>query len=116
MLVTSLSVLIPSLDKGPLLLATLLVIGMRALALFPCYYSFVQELSAVTWAAHRHAEHVGLGGDLADAYLRRSGRRAADPANRYDTGLVIAGLAPWIGVVAMHFLWRDPGAGATGGE
>ena len=24
----------------------------------------------------------------------------------YDLGLAIAGLAPWIGVVAMRFLWR----------
>jgi hypothetical protein len=29
----------------------------------------------------------------------------ADPLHRYDQGLVIAGLAPWIGVLAMHFLW-----------
>ena len=107
---TSLSVFIPSLGKGPLLLATLLVIGAGALALFPCYYSFVQELSdrhvgrltgllsmwvwAVTSPMH------SAFGKLADS--------AADPAKRYDLGLVIAGLAPWIGVVAMKFLWRDP--------
>ncbi len=93
-----------------LLLATLLVIGAGALALFPCYYSFVQELSdrhvgrltgllsmwvwAVTSPMH------SAFGKLADS--------AADPAKRYDLGLVIAGLAPWIGVVAMKFLWRDP--------
>jgi len=30
----------------------------------------------------------------------------ADATKSYDMGLVIAGLAPWIGVVAMKFLWR----------
>lgn len=42
---TSLSVLLPWLGQGWMLLATLLLIGAGALALFPCYYSFVQELS-----------------------------------------------------------------------
>jgi len=105
---TSLSIFIPSLGKGPLLLAVLLLIGAGALALFPCYYSFVQELSdkyvgrltgllsmwvwAVTSPMH------SAFGKLADSI--------ADPARRYDTGLVIAGLAPWLGVFAMKFFWR----------
>ena len=105
---TSLSVFIPSLGKGPLLLAVLLLIGAGALALFPCYYSFTQELSdryvgRITgllsmwvWAA-TSPMHSAFG-KLADSI--------ADPSKRYDTGLVIAGLAPWLGVFAMRFLWR----------
>jgi len=107
-LLTSMSVFIPVLDKGPLLLGTLLVIGMGALALFPCYYSFVQELSSVhvgrltgilsmwVWAV-TSPMHSFFGG-IAD--------RAGDSVHRYDTGLLLAGLAPWIGVLAMKFLWR----------
>jgi ACS family hexuronate transporter-like MFS transporter len=105
---TSLSVLLPSLDKGPWLLAVLLCIGMGALALFPCYYSFVQELSAV---------HVGrLTGILSmwvwavtspmHLFFGRIADHAADSAHKYDSGLVLAGLAPWLGVLAMQFLWR----------
>ncbi len=114
---TSLSVFIPSLGKGPLLLAVLLLIGAGALALFPCYYSFTQELSdkyvgritgllsmwvwAVTSPMH------SAFGKLADSI--------ADPSKRYDTGLVIAGLAPWLGVFAMRFLWRKNDAPVHGG-
>ena len=29
-----------------------------------------------------------------------------DRTRSYDLGLVIAGLAPWLGVIAMKLLWR----------
>lgn len=102
---TSLSVLIPLLEKGWLLLAVLLVIGAGALALFPCYYSFVQELSN---------KHVGRLTGLLSMWvwavtspMHRFFGMVADRTKSYDAGLVIAGLAPWIGVVAMKLLWRD---------
>ncbi len=106
---TSMSLFIPSLGQGPLLLATILLIGMGALALFPCYYSFVQELSPA---------YVGrLTGILSmwvwavtspmHSFFGRMADVVTDPAQRYDQGLVIAGLAPWIGVLAMQFLWRQ---------
>lgn len=113
---TSLCIFIPWLGKGPLLLATLLLVGAGALSLFPCYYSFVQELSdkyvgrltgllsmwvwAVTSPMH------SAFGKLADS--------VADPSKRYDLGLVIAGLAPWIGVIAMKLLWKDPHSESQG--
>jgi MFS transporter, ACS family, hexuronate transporter len=101
---TSLSVLIPWLGKGWLLLAVLLVIGAGALALFPCYYSFVQELSS---------DHVGRLTGLLSMWvwavtspLHSLFGWIADVTQSYDQGLVIAGLAPWLGVLAMRFLWR----------
>ena len=109
---TSLSVLIPVLGKGPLLLATLLLIGAGALALFPCYYSFVQELSD---------KHVGRLTGLLSMWvwavtspMHTFFGMVADRTKTYDTGLVIAGLAPWIGVIAMKFLWQDPARAAAG--
>lgn len=102
---TSLSMFLPWLGKGWLLLGTLLLIGAGALALFPCYYSFVQELSNT---------HVGrLTGVLSlwvwavTSPLHSFFGMLADRTHSYDLGLVIAGLAPWIGVVAMKFLWRS---------
>jgi ACS family hexuronate transporter-like MFS transporter len=107
-LLTSCSLLIPSLEKGWALLAVLLVIGAGALALFPCYYSFVQELSA---------HHVGRLTGLLSMWvwavtspLHNLFGWIADTTKSYDAGLVIAGLAPWLGVLAMRWLWgKVPG-------
>jgi MFS transporter, ACS family, hexuronate transporter len=102
-LLTSLSVLIPALEKGWALLGVLLIIGAGALALFPCYYSFVQELSA---------HHVGRITGLLSMWvwavtspLHQLFGWIADTTHSYDEGLLIAGLAPWLGVVAMKWLW-----------
>lgn len=101
---TSLSVFIPWLEQGWPLLAVLLLIGAGALALFPCYYSFVQEISA---------SHVGRLTGLLSMWvwaitspLHSFFGVLVDRTGSYDLGLVIAGLAPWIGVVAMKCLWR----------
>ncbi|MFA6542840.1 MAG: MFS transporter [Limisphaerales bacterium] len=103
---TSFSIFIPWLGKGWPLLGTLLLIGAGALALFPCYYSFVQELSST---------HVGRLTGLLSMWvwavtspLHSFFGMLADHSKSYDLGLVIAGLAPWLGVIAMKFLWRDP--------
>jgi ACS family hexuronate transporter-like MFS transporter len=111
---TSLSVLIPWMGKGWPLLATLLVIGAGALALFPCYYSFVQELSAT---------HVGRITGLLNLWvwavtspMQHFFGVLADHTKSYDLGLVIAGLAPWLGVITMKLLWREPNMNASGTE
>ena len=102
-LLTSFSIFIPALGKGWMLLGALLVIGAGALALFPCYYSFVQELSA---------HHVGRLTGLLSMWvwavtspLHNLFGWIADTTGSYDHGLLIAGLAPWLGVIAMHWLW-----------
>lgn len=102
---TSLSVMIPGLGPGWPLLGTLLIVGAGALALFPCYYSFVQELSP---------NHVGrLTGILSfwvwaiTSPLHSLFGLLHDRTQSYDIGLVIAGLAPWLGVLSLHFLWRQ---------
>lgn len=101
---TSFSVFIPWLGKGWLLLATLLLIGAGALALFPCFYSFTQELSAT---------HVGRLTGLLSLWvwavtspMHSFFGMLADRTKSYDLGLVIAGLAPWLGVIAMKLLWK----------
>jgi ACS family hexuronate transporter-like MFS transporter len=102
-LLTSLSVALPWLPQGWPLLGVLLIIGGGALALFPCYYSFVQEISAT---------HVGRITGLLSMWvwavtspLHKLFGWIADQTGSYDQGLVIAGLAPWLGVIAMKLLW-----------
>lgn len=105
-LLTSLSILLPWLHQGWLLLTVLLIIGAGALALFPCYYSFVQELSPL---------HVGKITGLLSMWvwavtspLHKFFGWIADKTGSYDEGLVLAGIAPWIGVIAMRLLWDLP--------
>ena len=103
---TSCSVLIPSLGRGGPLLGTLLVMGAGALALFPCYYSFTQEISP----AHvgRITGLLGLWVWAVTSPMHSLSGWIADHTRSYDSIFVAAGLSPWIGVLAMKLLWtRD---------
>ncbi len=100
---TSLSVLIPQLSQGPLLLGVILLVGMGALGLFPCYYSFVQELSD---------QHVGKLTGLLSMWvwavtspLHPLFGRVVDQTKSYDMGMAVAGLVPLVGVLALALLW-----------
>lgn len=105
-LLCTLTVAVSILPKGMLLLATLLVIGAATLGLFPCYYSFSQELNA---------KHIGKAsgvlsaiGWLVSAPTHKWFGRLADQTRSYDIGIMLVGLAPLIGVLAMWLLWpRD---------
>jgi ACS family hexuronate transporter-like MFS transporter len=101
---TSLCVFLPWLGRGWPLLGTLLLIGAGALALFPCYYSFLQEISAT---------HLGRVTGLLSLWvwavtspMHSFFGILADRTKSYDLGLVIAGLTPWLGVFALAFIWR----------
>ncbi len=92
------------LPKGYLLLGTLLIIGSATLGLFPCYYSFSQELNV---------KHIGKAsgvlsaiGWLVSAPTHKWFGRLADQSKSYDVGIMLVGLAPLIGVLAMWLLWR----------
>lgn len=100
---TSLTVFIPLLGKGWLLLGVLLVIGAASLAMFPCYYTYVQELSA---------EHVARLTGLFSTWvwLTTSPMQSLfgwlkDRIGSYDPALALTGLTPWLGVAAMALLW-----------
>jgi ACS family hexuronate transporter-like MFS transporter len=101
---TLLSFVVIALPAGPLLLATLLVIGFASLALFPIYYSFSQDLTVrhqgkvtgalgcINWLA------MALLHELVGDSIRRTGN--------YAEGLAIAGLAPLVGFAVLMLLWR----------
>lgn len=101
--VCTLTVVSSMLPQGWLLLMTLLIIGAATLGLFPCYYSFSQELSA---------RHIGKAsgilsaiGWLVSAPTHKWFGKLADDSKSYDTGIMLVGLAPLIGVLAMWILW-----------
>ena len=110
---TSFSVLLLWLPKGWPLMGAILIVGAGALALFPCYYSFVQELSD---------RHVGRLTGLLSTWvwavsspMHKLFGRLVDETKSFDLGMAMAGLVPWLGVLAMKLLWdtqksKDPAA------
>jgi MFS transporter, ACS family, hexuronate transporter len=95
----ALSAAVPNMDRGPLLLVTLMAVGAGALGAHPQYYALVQDLpgrhmgllsgllAATSWFA------VGkMQGAMGD-YIKRTGS--------YDFPIVVTGLAPLCGLVVM---------------
>jgi ACS family hexuronate transporter-like MFS transporter len=100
---TALTTLVPALPKGALLLGVLMLVGFGALGVFPCYYSFTQEISM---------EHQGkLTGVFSfctwttSAPLQKLFGRLVDQTGSFDLGLMVVGWAPMIGFLALWLLW-----------
>lgn len=102
-LTTSLALFIPQLPAGLPLLGVLLLVGSGCLGLFPCYYSFTQDLSV------KHQGKVtGLLGTFAwltASPLHPLFGKYIDDTKHFDAGLVFAGLCPLVAVAALWVLW-----------
>jgi ACS family hexuronate transporter-like MFS transporter len=102
--ITAVAALVPLFGSGPLMIGGLIVAGFGILGLHPLYYSLSQELprrrqgllaglmSAMAWA-------------VASTFQMYIGARIQETKS-YDVGLVIAGLAPVMGLVALLALWK----------
>lgn len=105
-LLTSLTALAAHLPRGWGLLGILLVVAAASLGLFPCYYSFSQELST------KHQGKVtGILGTVAWATsspCQKYFGRLADQTGSFNEGIALAGLTPLIGFAALILLWREP--------
>lgn len=93
-----------ALPQGWALLGVLLVVGAGTLGLFPCYYSFTQELSP---------QHVGKATGVlstiawvASAPLQKFFGRLVDRTGSFDLGLALIGWAPLVALGVMLLLWR----------
>lgn len=92
------------------LLATLVIVGFGALGVFPCYYSFTQEMPA------RHIGKInGLlaaGGWVVTGRIQKLFGAMVDQRHSYDLGVALAGCAPLLALVLFAALWtRDPAEG-----
>ncbi len=102
-LLTSLSVLAAFMPTGPWLIMLFLIIGFGALAVFPNYYSFSQELTVrhqgkVTGVLGCCCWLAMAGWHPVIGYLREA-------TQSYQSCMILAGLFPMIGLVALVFLW-----------
>jgi MFS transporter, ACS family, hexuronate transporter len=109
-LLTSLTVLVAVLPQSWVLLGTLLLVGAGALGVYPCYYSFVQEISS---------KHVGkMTGLLAtlvwsiSSPVHKYFGRHVDQTQSFDVGIGVVGLTPLIGYLALQLFWNKSNQGA----
>jgi len=98
------------LPKGWALLAVLLIVGMGALGVFPCYYALSQELTI-----EHQGKITGLTGVFAWAFsapVHKYFGRLVDQTHSFDLGLAIAGWLPLLAFLALWLFWDAPGAKA----
>ena len=104
-LLTTLSVVIALIPTGLMLLALLLVLAFAALALFPPYYSFSQELT--TQHQGKLTGILGFSTWMASAVMHLTVGQWIKETKEYAPAVAIAGLFPLLGLVALLWLWRD---------
>jgi ACS family hexuronate transporter-like MFS transporter len=91
------------LPQGWLLLATLLAVAAGTLGVFPCYYSFTQELT--TEYMGRLTGILSFTGWLASSPMQKLFGYVVDRTGSYDLNLAILGWSPMAGLVAFLLLW-----------
>ena len=92
-LLTALTTVAAMLPQGWPLLATLLLVGAGALGVFPCYYSFTQEISVAYMG--RLTGLLSFIGWMASAPTQKLFGAVVDRTGSYDFNLAILGWAPW---------------------
>ncbi len=108
-LLAAMTTLAAMLPHGWALLAVLLCVAAGTLGLFPCYYSFTQEVSV-----RRMGLLTGMLssiGWLASAPTQKIFGIVVDRTGSYDFNLAILGWAPLIGLMVFIVVWpRHPAA------
>lgn len=92
------------LPQGWILLVVLLVVGAGTLGLFPCYYSFTQELSTINLG--KATGILAFIGWIASSPVHRYFGAYVDRTQSFDLGIALVGLAPLLGLFAMLTLWN----------
>lgn len=101
-LLSSLALFLPALQRGPMLLGTLLIIGAGALGVFGIYHAFTQDFSR---------EHQGKVTGVASVAgwalspMQKMFGRVIDQTHSFDLALMIAGLLPMAAFVALWLFW-----------
>lgn len=102
-LLAALTTVAAMLPAGWLLLGTLLAVAAGTLGVFPCYYSFTQELTVSHMG--RVTGLLSFVGWLASAPVQKLFGRIADATGSYDINMAILGWAPLVGLIAFVLLW-----------
>ena len=106
-LLASLTTVAAMLPQGWVLLGTLLCVGAGTLGVFPCYYSFTQEVT--TTHMGRLTGMLSFLGWLASAPMQKLFGYIVDRTGSYDLNIAILGWAPLVGLVAFWLIWPSSG-------
>lgn len=101
---TSLTVLAAMLPAGMALMGVLIIIAAGSLAMYPCYYSFTQELT--TRNMGKLSGTLAFSGWVISAITQPLFGRLADETGSHDIGFALAGLPALIPVVLLWLFWR----------
>lgn len=99
----ALTTLAAFLPQGWVLLGTLLCVAAGTLGVFPCYYSFTQEVS--TTHMGRLTGMLSFIGWLASSPMQKLFGYIVDKTGSYDLNLAILGWFPMFGLVAFWIIW-----------
>lgn len=91
------------LPQGWLLLCSLLAVAAGTLGVFPCYYSFTQELSSQYMG--RLTGLFSFTGWMVSSPTNKLFGYVVDRTNSYDLNMAILGWAPMLGLIAFLILW-----------
>ena len=106
---TAAAAAVPWLGAGPLMVAGLMVAGAGILGLHPLYYALIQELPAKRMGVL--SGWLAAGGWVVSAVNQVAVGDHIKATRSYDVGLVVAGLAPLLGLAALVLLWRGSADG-----
>lgn len=101
---TSLTVLASVLPAGIPLMAVLIIIAAGSLAMYPCYYSFTQELT--TTSMGKLSGTLAFSGWVVSAITQPEFGRLADETGSHDIGFALAGIPALIPLVLLLLFWR----------
>lgn len=102
-LLASLTSVAAVLPQGWLLLGTLLCVAAGTLGVFPCYYSFTQEIT--TTHMGRLTGVLSLLGWLASAPVQKLFGYVVDQTGSYNINMAILGWSPLAGLIIFLALW-----------
>ena len=106
--ITLAAAFVPVVGGGWLGVGLLLIAGAGILGLHPFYYSLVQELPAAR-LGFLSGLLIAVAWFTAGAVQKEMGARI-EATKSYDTGLVLAGVAPVIGLLAILLVWKSGAA------
>lgn len=98
---------VPFVGSGWLMIAGLMIAGAGILGLHPLYYALAQELPHRRMGALSGG--LAAGGWVVSSVFQILIGNRIQATRSYDAGMVIAGLAPLAGLVALLVLWRPTG-------